>query len=241
MHDAVVAGAPGFRRRFRVTPGVDSVRVELEDDFHCMNVTVIHRDGVATEIESEMERAPWTTCPGAVERLKKTFTAVALDRFAERGEKRENCTHLHDLATLGAAHAFDAKPLAYEVLVSDPVDGGNDAVLRRNGETVLRWSLLNGRLIDPPEIAGLTLDKLGSWIASLEPQLQEQARVLRWGTMIAHGRAIPLEKQSDARRMPAGNCFTFQPEMQIKAQRIGEMRDFSRGAGQPLESRRATS
>jgi hypothetical protein len=222
-------------------PGVDSVRTELEDDFHCMNVTVFHRDGVATEIESGMERAPWTTCPGAVDRLRKTFTDVALDRFAERGEKRENCTHLHDLATLGAAHAFDATPLAYDVLVSDPVDGRIDAVLRRNGESVLRWSLLNGRLSEPPEIAGLTLDKLGSWIASLEPQLQEQARVLRWGMMIAHGRAIPLEKQSDAKRMPTGNCFTFQPEMQLKAQRIGEIRDFSRGPDQPLEPRRVAS
>lgn len=241
MYDAAVAQAPGFRRRFRVTPGVDAVRTELEDDFHCMNVTVFHRDGVATGIESGMERAPWTTCPGAVERLKKTFTAVALDRFADRGEKRENCTHLHDLATLGAAHAFDAKPLAYDVLVSDPVDGRNAAVLRRNGETVLRWSLVNGRLIEPAEIAGLTLDKLGSWIASLEPQLQEAARVLRWGAMIAHGRAIPLEKQSDARRMPAGNCYTFQPEMQLKAQRIGEIRDFSKGTNQPLEPRRAVS
>jgi hypothetical protein len=188
-----------------------------------------------------MERAPWTTCPGAVDRLRKTFTDVALDRFAERGEKRENCTHLHDLATLGAAHAFDATPLAYDVLVSDPVDGRIDAVLRRNGESVLRWSLLNGRLSEPPEIAGLTLDKLGSWIASLEPQLQEQARVLRWGMMIAHGRAIPLEKQSDAKRMPTGNCFTFQPEMQLKAQRIGEIRDFSRGPDQPLEPRRVAS
>lgn len=241
MHDAAVARSPGFRRRFRVTPGVDSVRTELEDDFHCMNVTVFHRDGVAIAIESSMERAPWSTCPGAVDRLKQTFTDVALDRFAERGEKRENCTHLHDLATLAAAHAFDAAPTAYDVLVSDPVDGRNDAVLQRNGDTVLRWALLGGRLIGPAEIAGLTLDKLGSWIASLEPKLQEAARVLRWGTMIAHGRVIPLEKQSDATRMPAGNCYTFQPEMQRKAQRSGEIRDFSRGTDQPLEPRRAAS
>jgi len=230
--------APGFRRRFRVSPGRDVVKAEVEDDFHCMGVTVHHRDGMATQIEAEMQRAPWTTCPGAVRQLQATFTGVALAAFAERGEKRENCTHLHDLATLAAAHAFDASPLVYDVVVSDPVDGRNEALLRRNGETLLHWVLDGGVVTQPQEIAGLTLDKLGRWIALLSPQLQEAARVLRWGAMIAHGRIIPLERQSDATRMPVGNCYTFQLDRRTAARRIGEIRDFSRGSAQPLELRR---
>jgi hypothetical protein len=54
--------------------------------------------------------------------------------------------------------------------------------------------------------------------------------------MIANGRTIPLEKQSDARRMPVGNCYTFQPHLVTEAKRIGEIRDFSNGTTQPLDS-----
>ncbi|WP_324319522.1 DUF2889 domain-containing protein [Povalibacter sp.] len=81
------------------------MQADVEDDFHCMSVTVRHSNGVATQIEAVMQRAPWTTCPGAVRQLQATFSGVALAAFAERGEKRENCTHLHDLATLAATHA----------------------------------------------------------------------------------------------------------------------------------------
>lgn len=225
----------GFRRRFRITPAPGVVSSEVEDDFHCMSVTVRHRDGVTTAVEPVLSRAPWTTCPGAVDRLKQTFSGVPLATYAERGEKRENCTHLHDLATLAAAHAFDSEQIVYDILVSDPVAGLRNAEIRRNGRTVLRWTLAEGRIVDPPELVGVTLDQLSHWIASLDPQQQEAARLLRWGTMIANGRTIPLERQSDAARMPTGNCYTFQAERKVHAQRIVAIRDFSRGAAQPLQ------
>lgn len=236
MDVTAIDNMPGFRRRFRITPMPGAVCSEVEDDFHCMSVTVRHRDGVTTSIEPVLSRAPWTTCPGAVDRLKQTFSGVPLEKYAERGEKRENCTHLHDLATLAAAHAFDGEQIVYDILVSDPVDGLRNAELRRNGRTEVRWTLADGRIVDPPELVGLTLDQLSRWIASLEPQQQEAARLLRWGTMIANGRTIPLERQSDAGRMPTGNCYTFQAERKVRAQRIVAIRDFSRGAAQPLQA-----
>ena len=237
MQHAALDDLPGFRRRFRITPGAGWVRAELEDDYHCMSLTVHHRDGIATSIEPAIVRAPWSTCPGAIEQLKRSFTGVALEAFAARGEKRANCTHLHDLATLGAAHAFDDEPLLYDVLVNDPIEGWRQSELRRNGVTQLQLVQMDGRLVDPAEFAGLTLDKLGPWIASLEPHLQEAARVLRWGTMIANGRTTPMERQSDASHMPIGNCFTLQPLVRAVAKRVGEIRDFSAGPEQPLEQR----
>lgn len=226
---------PGFRRRFRITPSPGVVSSEVEDDFHCMSVTVRHRDGVTTSVEPVLSRAPWTTCPGAVHRLKQTFSGVPLAMYAERGEKRENCTHLHDLATLAAAHAFDGGQIVYDILVSDPVEALRNTEIRRNGRAVVRWTLADGRIVDPPELVGMTLDQLSRWIASLEPPQQEAARLLRWATMIANGRQIPLERQSDAGRMPTGNCYTFQADRKIHAQRIVAIRDFSRGAAQPLQ------
>ena len=235
MYRTSIDNLPVFRRRFRITPVPGAVSSEVEDDFHCMSVTVRHRDGVTTSVEPVLSRAPWTTCPGAVDRLKQTFSGVPLAMYAERGEKRENCTHLHDLATLAATHAFDVEQIVYDILVSDPIEGLRNAEIRRNGRTVLRWTLAEGRIADPPELVGVTLDQLSRWIGSLDPQQQEAARLLRWGTMIANGRSIPLERQSDAGRMPTGNCYTFQAERKVYAQRIVAIRDFSRGAAQPLQ------
>jgi hypothetical protein len=227
---------PGFRRRFRVTAGPGWVRSAVEDDYHCMQVTLRHRDGIVITVEPVIFRAPWTTCPGAAAQLQATFSGVSLEGFAFRGEKSENCTHLHDLALLAAAHAHDAEPLVYDILVSDAVDNRRRSELRRNGTRLLHWVERNGSLVEPAALAGLRLDQLRAWIDSLDTAGQEAARLLRWGAILAHGRAIPLERQSDARRMPP-NCYTFQPQRVASASRCGEIRDFSQGQAQPLEPR----
>ena len=206
-----------------------------------MSVTIRHEQGIAVELVPEMDRWPWSTCPGAIQQLQATFTGVALDAFQDRGEKRANCTHLHDLATLGAKHAFDREQLVYDVLVSDPIDGRCDAELRRNGQTLLKWVLVNDKFLEPAEAAGESLLKLNPYIASLDASLQEPARILRWGSMIAHGRAMSLEALSDASAMPVGNCFTFQAHVRTDAKHVGEIRDFSRGTAKPLDKRGAAA
>jgi len=207
-----------------------------------MRVTIHHDGRSATAIEAEMIRAPWTVCPGAVAQLERTFTGVALDAFGTRGEKRDNCTHLHDLATLAAVHAFDERPLVYDILVSDPVEGQRRAELRRDGATVLGWTHVNGQIVEPAQLKGMSLDQMRPWIDSLDPARQgaphaEHARLLRWGTILANGRTISWDRQSDASRLPVGNCYTFQPHRLTQAKRIGAIRDFSQGT-QPLEERR---
>ena len=224
---------PGFRRRFRITPGKEAVQAELEDDYHCMSVIVHHDGAVAAAIEPEMRRVPWSTCPGAVEQLKNTFTGVALKDFAIRGEKKINCTHLHDLAILAAEHAFDSASTEYDILVSDPVDGERGAEIRKDGKTLLGWSEANWQLTAPPEVAGLSLMNMRTWIDTLDPIKRKAAKMLQWGNMIANGRVLPLAQQSDATKMPP-NCFTFQPERAIVAKRIGVIRDFSDGTIAPL-------
>lgn len=225
---------PGFRRRFAVAVGDGWVRSAVEDDFHCMRVTIRHDGQRATSVEGEVMRAPWTTCPAAGMQLKKTYEGVALSDFLARGDKQSNCTHLHDLALLGAAHAFDAQPPSYEVLVSDPIEGRRHAEIRRNGQRVLGWIESGMRLVEPAELAGMTLDKLRPWIDSLTADQQEAARLLRWANMMANGRQIPMEQQSDASRMPS-NCYTFQPGRKEVAKRVGPIRDFSRQTAQPLD------
>jgi hypothetical protein len=202
---------------------------ELEDDYHRMSVTLIHDGRKVSRLEVEMERVPWTTCPGAAEQLQRTFTGVALADFAVRGEKRENCTHLHDLAIWAAAHAFDGAALVYDILVSDPMDGRRRVELRRDGAAVLGWSDAGNRIVEPAELAGVALDKLRPWIESLPAEQREAARILQWGAIIAKGRSRSLENQSDASALGVGRCYTFQAQRIAVAKRIGDIRDFSQG------------
>ena len=225
---------PGFRRRLRVTPWAGSVCSELEDDYHRMSVTLNHDGRTVRHIEPVMQRVPWTICPGAAAQLQRTFTGVALADFAARGEKRENCTHLHDLAILAAAHAFDGAPLVYDILVSDPIAGRRRAEMRRNGATMLAWSDEKNRIVEPAELAGVTLDKLRPWIDSLPAEQRESARLLQWGAIIANGRSRSLDQQSDASALGVGRCYTFQAHRVAAAERIGDIRDFSQGTTQLL-------
>lgn len=228
---------PGYRRRIRIDPRADAeggtVLAMLEDDMHCMAVTLRHAGGVVTAVEPVMERAPWTTCPGARAQLIATFTGQPLDEVTARREKRANCTHLHDLAVFAAAHT-GGRPLVYDVLVSDPVAGERLLELRRDGARLLLWRERAGRIVDPESAGGLMLHELRDWIAALPADLQEPARVLQWAGLVAHGRTIPIERQSRATDLPP-NCYTFQPERAVKAERVGRLRDFSKGEGEPLD------
>lgn len=230
-----VDSLPGFRRCFRIRPKPGCVLSEVEDDYHCMGLTIHHDGLLATRISADLRRAPWTTCPGASTQVEQTFTGVALSDFAKRGDKKGNCTHLYDLALLAAAHAHDQEVLVYDILVSDPLEGRRVAALRKNGDTVLGWTEQDGKIVEPVELAGLTVWTLNPWIDSLTAEMREAARILRWGAVLAHGRQIPIEKQSDASRMPA-NCYTFQPARAAVAQRIVDIRDFSGGSAQPLQA-----
>jgi hypothetical protein len=230
---------PGFTRRIRITPAPGYVLSEVEDDYHHMSVAIHHDKEIAHTVNAVLTRAPWSTCPGAVGKCEQTFTGVALNAFSQRKDKSFNCTHLFDLALLAAAHAFDDIPLVYDVFVSDPIDGKRRAGIFRNGEFVLGWSDTNYKIVEPLELAGTKLNDMRSWIDALDPAQQEAARVLRWVSMIAHGRIIPMSKQSDASRMPP-SCYTFQPERAAIATRIGRIMDFSDGSAQPLDLRVTT-
>ena len=147
----------GFWRRFRITHSAGEVTSALEDDYHQMSVTLEY-DGVkANRVRAELNRAPWTTCPGAVDKVVETFTGVVLADFPRRGEKKQNCTHLHDLATLAAAHAGETETLVYDILVSDQVDGLRNACIWSNDDYLMDWVVEGIELVAPEEIKGQDL------------------------------------------------------------------------------------
>jgi hypothetical protein len=234
MDSATLDALPGFRRRLRVTPSPGRVIAALEDDYHCMAV-VLHHDGtVVTGVESVMERVPWTTCPGAPAVLAATFTGVALADVPARGQKKANCTHLHDLTVLAAAHAGEADAILYEIMTCDPVDGLAVAEIRRDGVPLLQVAHRNHLMEAPAAIAGLSIMKLRDWIEGLDGPQREAAKLLQWGAILANGRLIPMERQSTASRVPP-NCFTFQPDNAAIAIRVGTVIDFTAAPLTPLD------
>jgi hypothetical protein len=232
--------APGYRRRILIEPGPGCVTAELEDDYHRMVVTLRHADGIVTAVASAMKRAPWTGCPGAMAQLRQTFEGHPLAGFARRGEKTRNCTHLHDLALFAAAHADEAAPIAYDIHVTDPIDGARAARLDRDGATLLHWTLEGDRFTAPAALAGRRMGELGDWIAAQDRATAEAGRILRWASMIAQGRGMAMPAGMPATAWPLGSCFHFQPEQARDSTRLpGADVDFSAPGRAPLADRSA--
>ncbi len=224
---------PAFRRRIVVSARTGVVAAMLEDDIHCLSVTLRHDGTRVRAVEPVFERAPWTTCPGAVAKLIETFANRLLADVTARADKKQNCTHLHDMAVLAAAHAATPGDTQYDLLATDPVSGERVLELRRNGALGLRWIERDGVLVSPDEIAGKTLFTLRDWIGGLAGREQEAARLLQWSSIVAHGRTMPIEHQSRATDM-APSCYTFQPERAVHAVRNGLRKDFTGSVAEPL-------
>ncbi len=231
---------PGYRRRILIEPGPARVTAELEDDYHRMVVTLTHEDGIVTEVSSEMKRSPWTLCPGAMAQLAATFTGVPLAGFPKRGEKSQNCTHLHDLALFAAAHANETASVAYDIIVTDPVNGDRQAQLKRNGELLLNWQLQGDLFLEPTALQGIRLTEMNPWIGSLDKAGAEMARILRWASFIASGRAREMPAGMPATAFPGSACYNFQPERAVySTRRPAADIDFSRPYAEPMADRSA--
>ena len=227
MDRARIDHLPGYRRRIVVESAPGVAQAMLEDDFHAMAVTLRHDGDRILAVEPLMDRAPWTTCPGAVVQLRITFApGMTLAEVNGRHEKRINCTHLHDLAVLAAAHTQIHGRVVYEVLVSDPVADRRELELRRDGEVLFHWAEHDRVLIEPAEIAGQGLHTLRDWIATLPEHLREPARVLQWAGMVGRGRAV-MATMTDRKVDRPPDCFASQPERVEAARRVGEWIDFS--------------
>lgn len=225
---------PGYRRRLRVEAGPCAVVAQLEDDYHCMSVTIAHDGDVVTGITPVMHREPWTTCPGAIIKLRETFTGFPLAEVTARRDKQQNCTHLHDLAVLAANRAGTTGGTVFDIFASDPEHGCRVLEIRRDGALLMRWIEQDGLIVEPEGAAGRSLLTLRDWIAALPVEEREAARLLQWGAIVAHGRTLPPGALDSAAGMPA-NCYSFQPERIGQAKRIGAILDFSAGGREPLE------
>lgn len=244
-----------YRRRVEIetiSPGV--VRAALEDDFHHFVVEVTFDKGVVSAIEGRALRHPWTTCPGASERLRDFLgqpASTSIIRRKDVTDVSQQCTHQHDLAVLAIAHAARGEGrTVYEITVPDrpdrtlfpriengvlyritDFDGHTTATLDHDGARVLTWHL-DG--LHVAEMDGLDYRKAGRWGEDhdVDDQTLEHMKVLRQGIFVAGGRAndvdLVLDPESSLERASRPPCFVFQP-IRLKSGRrvIGSTLDFT--------------
>ena len=239
-----------FRRSIRLESRGGEVCGELADDFHHFAVRLRHDGERAVEVEGEDVRVPWTTCSGATEPLRRMVGAPVCDRILDvfkHTRPREQCTHLHDLACLALTHAArgDAQR-QYDVALPDRSQDETEAVLRRNGDDLLRWRLRGDRIerATPEAFAGLSLDIypfLDFLLDDLrsQPEIAEAAWILQRAIFVGAGRRHGAKGTQEAKDFAAvlgSACHTLAPERVSDARRVGgTVRDFSNAPEKVLE------
>ncbi len=233
------AGRVAARRLQLIEPAPARVTAEVEDDYHRFFVELRHDGERITGVGTESKRFPWTTCPSAGDHLATRLTGVALRDVESHETPLTHCTHMLDLAIMAAAHAHDATPTLYEMLVDDPNGGPRQAILRRNGVETLRWMIDGAALVAPGMMAGRDLRQLRHWIGEIDPSLREPSRALRRAAYIARGRGFDFSKLTTAAAVNAPMaCYTFSAEHGADAWHIDKsMRDFDGLENRPLADR----
>lgn len=214
------AGPHTYRRRIEIVPAPGVVQAAMEDYIHHFEVVVHHDGEVVRRAGATGVRSPWDTCAigaAGVAALAGTPLADAslADRWVE--DKRDQCVHVVDTASLAAAHALDEAPLTYEVRVDIASFAERHAVLRRDGDVVLDWRIEGQQVVDGGACTGMGLDRasFSRWLEHVPVADREALFVLRRACSIALGRLIDLDAMtyaSDAR--PADeSCHTYRSEV----------------------------
>jgi len=231
-------GTGAYRRRIRVRSAEGALHADMEDDFHRFALRVEHDGERVTAVHGAARRAPWTTCPAAVDELERLVGVRLTESHAEVREysdPRTHCTHLFDLATVAITCAARGAPGAdYRVEIPDAADGRRKVRLERDGSSALEWHIEEARIVapTPAPYAGMGLrGGFGRWAeATLEPAVAEAAQVLRRAVFIAVGRRFDLDQIESATALGTApsTCHSFSPDVWQQADRAhGTVRDFS--------------
>lgn len=242
-------GSGIFRRRlhWRATEGL--VAVDLEDSNHGFRLQLHHDGKQIVDVAVEPVRFPFTTCPEAVQSVRKIIglplvnmadTAAAL---RERLVPGNNCTHMIDLAMLAAAHVDDiGSERLYDIAVADERDGVTQARIDCDGRRVHEWAVREHVLTAPAELAGRPVMRgFFAWATKVFSGMPlEAAQVLQRGYFVAQARRysyLPIEAHpAITDGMPLGSCYSYNTGAVERALRIqGSVRDYSKSSERLLQ------
>jgi hypothetical protein len=191
-------GPATYRRRIEVVPGAGRVVAAMEDYIHHFRVALTHDGTTITAAEATPVRVPWSTCPTGAAGLAALAgtsldAAVRPDRWVD--DRRTQCVHTLDLASLAAAHAHDTEPTVYEVRLDLASFTERRGVLERNGETVLDVRMEGQSVVSPDRFVGFGLDRprFSAWLAATDPPDREPLFVMRRACSIGIGRLMEMD------------------------------------------------
>jgi Protein of unknown function (DUF2889) len=220
-----------------VEPG--RVRAALEDESHCMEVTVYH-DTRVTDLQTESLRIPWNSCPNAGNKLRDLI-GLPLQRMHESTghDAKLHCTHLFDLTRLAIARAKAGASVQYDIEVEDRVEHRTRAELLRDGQSLLVWNVHHRTVTGPEPFTGHSLIGAPQWPGGLDDATLEAALVFRRVFLVAqireprgavartHGPPHKLSADFLKTQGMLGRCFTYQVETGVGAESHHSWRDFS--------------
>ncbi len=213
-----------FRRRIRLTKGEGFVLGELEDNSHAFKSTLYHDDHKVTDVQGEAIRYPMSTCPGAIEPLRKIIGMTlgqAAGELANKLKPRSQCTHLFDLTVLAYRHLQrDAAQCTYDIQMND--EDGAEQVLQvyREGVSVLEWTVKQWRIVAPEFLAGNTISQgFSKWLETVwsgNEQQKEYAWLAQKGYLVSQARMFDINKLGGTREFVnpsmVGICHTYSEE-----------------------------
>lgn len=236
-----------FHRRIIVIPEPGRVRVAMEDESHCMEVTVLHDGQRVIDIQPVMHRIPWSTCPGAPAKLKE-LVGLSLRRMNQSTgfDAKEHCTHLFDLTRLAMARALLNAPVQYDVAMPDRIDTETRAEILRDGQPLMAWDVRGWIVTGPDPFTGHALRGAPIWPQGIDDDTIEAALILRRVFMVALVRepnAARSREKTDAGFPPGsqlrkagivGQCFSFQDDTIDQASLLFNWRNFAERRDQLL-------
>jgi hypothetical protein len=208
-----------FRRHIFLRSTGARAEGNLEDDFHRFRVRIEHDGSHVTRAEAEASRFPWTTCPGAVDPLRRLVgMPLARSSRAAHGhtDPRAQCTHLLDLAGLTIARAAAGRSRrSYAIEIPDRVRQRTRALLGCDGRERLHFEIENATIVASEPFAGWVIrgSAFSRWAeAALDPDLAEAAIALHRACSISIGRCYDMDAVEGAwlfGSMAGRACHTF--------------------------------
>lgn len=251
---------PGrYRRRIELVAGDGWVDGALEDTNHGFRCRLYHDGRRVTEVDAEALRIPFTTCPSAVDPLRKLAGLPLVDdagAIIAQTNPNEQCTHLYDLAVLALCHAARVTASAastprrrvIDIVIEDqPGQEAVPAEVYIDGRLIHRWLTVDWQIVEPASLAGRGLYKgFTAWASdTFEGEESEAAFALQKGYFVGSARRFDLsalvgKSANDERDYMLGACFTYSsPQIERARRTAASVRDFSDTPEQLLQFRDA--
>lgn len=158
--------------------------------------------------------------------LVGTPLADAADRQGWSADRSTQCVHVVDLALVAARHALEDGPTEIDIRIPGAARQRRTAVLRRDGEVVFEWTVVDDDVVAPDRFAGMSLEGSGffSWIGehAVDDDERELATILRRACAIGASRGLDLDTYGSASEggTANGSCFVYRPGVASRARRV---------------------